>query len=159
MSAIPYEDIENPDRYQCFVVFEPSSVRINVADEHLEGEAVYDLYNDFMTQLVMKEQTIKEKILHNRLSKVGHMLELLQDYDGVILTKFFDRIWRRYAYVSHLGESMFDLKTFVEYFPEYKADVSSLIATRYDESEDEFGDGVDDGVDDDAVDDVSDEID
>lgn len=152
MDKLPFSDVENAGRYQCFVVFEPASIRINDADVLLIGDQVREMYDKFMMNLVSREQTMTERILHNRLAKIGSMLDLLQSYDNVIVTRFFDRIWRRYSYVSHLGELFVDLETYVDYFPEYKDDCSQLLATRFDESSD-----FDDESDDDDSDDNSDE--
>ena len=138
MDIVPYSAINNPDRHQCFVIFDPSASRVHPADILFQGDKVREIYNQFMLQLISKNQTIKEKILHNRLSKIGNMLDLLQSYENVVIAKFFDRIWRRYSYISHLGENFLDLNTFVQYFPEYKANCSDLMALRYDEEDGEF---------------------
>lgn len=160
MDKLPFDDIENAGRHQCFVVFEPASIRINDADVLLIGDQVRDMYDNFMMQLVSREQTMTERILHNRLAKIGSMLDLLQTYDNVIVTRFFDRIWRRYSYVSHLGELFVDLETFVDYFPEHKGDCSQLLATRFDEGgefdDDDDNDDDDDDDSDDNTDDASD---
>ena len=136
MDKLTFDDVENAGRHQCFVVFEPASIRINDADVLLIGDQVLEMYDKFMMNLVSREQTMTEKILHNRLAKIGSMLDLLQSYDNVIVTRFFDRIWRRYSYVSHLGELFVDLETYVDYFPEHKDDCSQLLATRFDQSND-----------------------
>jgi hypothetical protein len=154
MDKLPFDDVENAGRHQCFVVFEPASIRINDADVLLIGDQVREMYDNFMMNLVSREQTMTERILHNRLAKIGSMLDLLQSYDNVIVTRFFDRIWRRYSYVSHLGELFVDLETYVDYFPEHKSDCSQLVATRFDESAD-----FDDDDDNDDSDDDSDESD
>ena len=45
-------------------------------------------------------------------------VDLLTVYDNVIVTKFFNRIWKRYAYVSNLGESFMDLSSLGAYVPD-----------------------------------------
>jgi hypothetical protein len=96
---------EVPDsRFQCFIIFEPASSRISPADMMLKGHQVREFYDQFLDYLLSQEkQELKDQILLNRLSKIGQMLELLHNFDKVIISKFFDRIWRRYAYISHLG--------------------------------------------------------
>lgn len=135
MEKVLYSDVENPGRYQSFVVFEPASVRISDADVLYQGDDVRRIYDMMINTLISKEHTIKEKILHNRLAKIGNMLDLLQSYDNVIITRFFDRIWRRYAYVSHLGEAFLDFGTFFDYVPEAKTDAAQYLALRYDREE------------------------
>jgi acetyl/propionyl-CoA carboxylase alpha subunit len=129
---ILYSDVVNPGRYQSFVVFEPASVRISDTDILYQGDDVRRVYDDLIQKLISKEHTIKEKILHNSLSKIGNMLDLLNSYDNVIITRFFDRIWRRYSYISHLGEAFLNYETYVDYVPEAKNDASKFLALRYD---------------------------
>lgn len=127
------KDIECSDRYNCFIVFEPASLRVHHSDILLQGEEVQTLYDELTDRLVAKEFTIKEQILHNRLSKVGNMLELIQNYENVIVSRFFDKIWRRYSYISHLGENFLDLDTLIHFFPEKEKELEDLIAQRYDD--------------------------
>lgn len=140
MDILPYSQVSNPERHQCFVIFDPSASRVHPADIMFQGEKVREIYSQFMDQLISKPHTIKEKILHNRLAKIGNMLELLQSYENVVISRFFDRIWRRYSYISHLGENFLDLQTFVEYFPEYKDNCTDLLALRFDDEDGEFDD-------------------
>ena len=144
MDNVLYEDLDFPERYQSFVVFDPASIRIQDSDILFIGNDVKKVFDSFMNTLVSKEQTMKEKIFHNRLQKVSSMLSLLQSFDNVLITRFFDRIWRRYSYVSQLGESFIDLATYVDYFPESKKNISSLMATRQDRSDDFDEDSDDD---------------
>lgn len=129
--------LETPGRFQSFIVFEPASVRISDSDIFILGKDVQSFYDQFMEKVLSKELTIKEQILQNKVSKIGNMLELLQKYDQVLITKFFDRIWRRYSYVSHLGESYLDLETFLAYFPSYKDKLEDIIALRFDVGDDD----------------------
>ena len=155
MEKVLYSDIENPSRHQSFVVFEPASVRISDADILYQGDDVRRVFDGFIEQLISKEHTIKEKILHNRLSKIGNMLDLLQTHDNVIITRFFDRIWRRYSYVTHLGEAFLDFETFTAYVPEGKENVSEFLALRYDRGDSlEEGPEVGDSVENDSGDDA-----
>ncbi len=131
--------VETPERYQCFVVFDPASIRVPDADILLIGKDVVDLYESVIEKVSDQTDDIKMKIILNRLQKIGNMIDLLQVYDQVIISRFFDRIWRRYAYISHLGESFFDLKTFTEFFPDYIKKGDDLIADRLDMSRKSIG--------------------
>ena len=62
------------------------------------------MYEQVMERISHDINDIKIKILYNRFQKIGHMLDLLNTYDNVIISKFFDRIWRRYSHITHLGE-------------------------------------------------------
>ena len=74
----------------------------------------------------------------------------------LFITKFFDRIWRRYSYVSHLGESFLDLKTFLEFFPEYNTR-NDILAQRVDIDSQSFDEeATDDDDNDESADDDSD---
>ena len=130
---------EVPDvRFQCFIIFEPASARISPVDVMFRGVKVKEFYDQFLDYLLSQEKhELKDQILLNRLSKIGQMLELLQHYDKVVVSKFFDRIWRRYSYISHLGEHLFDMETFFKCFPEHKKTKEEIVAQRRDE-EDEF---------------------
>ena len=149
------EEVEFLDRYQCFFVFEPGSIRISDNDILFIGDDIKTMYNDVLEKVSMNDD-IKHKILLNKLQKIGNMIDLLASYDNVIITKFFDRIWRRYSYVSHLGESFLDLKTFLEFFPEYNTR-NDILAQRVDIDSQSFEEeATDDDDDEDSNDDDSD---
>ena len=99
---------ENMHRFQSFIVFEPASSRINESDVLIRGDKIQEMYEELAWKL-HDSQSIKDLTLKNRLAKVGQMLDLLVVYDNVIITKFFDRIWRRYSYVSNISEAFLDL--------------------------------------------------
>lgn len=131
-------DIEH--RFQTFIIFEPASSRIPELDVLVSGPKVKELYDQLMDHLFY-DNSLKAQIIQNRVSKIGQMMELLKSMDHVVLSKFFDRIWRRYSYISNMGEPFLDLATFVQYFPEYGEDKPSLLAQRIDdEDEDNIGD-------------------
>ena len=109
--------IEIPKRYQCFVVFDPASVRVSDNDILVIGDKVTELFDKVYEQVFSNHDDIKMKILMNNFQKIGNMLDLLQSTDNVLISKFFDRVWRRYSYISHLGESFLDLQTFLTFFP------------------------------------------
>ncbi|RAP35074.1 hypothetical protein DID80_06870 [Candidatus Marinamargulisbacteria bacterium SCGC AAA071-K20] len=132
MNLFEEKDGSYVSRMQSFIIFEPASIRVNDEDILFRGEEIVKFYEDFMDKIEASGNDIQEQILSNRLSKIGHMLDLIQNFEDVIVSKFFDRIWRRYAYISHLGESFIDLKTFLTYFPEYDKQDSNLVANRFD---------------------------
>ena len=72
------------------------------------------------------------------------MLDLLDSYDNLIITKFFDRVWRRYSYVSHLGESFLKLGMFLDFFPTFDSKQDTIVAKRIDEAVKEFEESEDD---------------
>ena len=152
MSSIKTE-LSNLARYQCFFVFEPASIRISDNDIFLIGKQVRDMFDDVYHQVSENEDDIKMKILSNNIQKIGNMLDLLPSYDNVIITRFFDRIWRRYSYVSHLGESFLDLNTFLKLVPDYDSKKDLVIAQRIDINYDQFEEDNDDDDDDDDDDD------
>ncbi len=123
---------ENTTRYQNFIVFDPNSVRVLDSDIYLIGDDVKKQF-DLLYSRLNASQSIGHQILENRLGKIGQMLELVSNYDQVIITKYFDRVWKRYAYISNLGESFLNFPTFAEYFPKEAANVDNVIADRVDE--------------------------
>jgi hypothetical protein len=118
-------------RFQNFIVFDPSSSRINEQDILFQGYEVQEIFDKLQDKLSSKSD-IKTQIIQNKMAKIGQMLELLANYDNIIISKFFDRVWRRYAYISNLGENFLEIKTFLECFPEYKEDKMAIIAKRID---------------------------
>ena len=126
------KDIEDKSRYQSFIIFEPASLRVSSDDILFSGQEAKDVYEMFMSKLIKKELTLKEKTLYNRLSKLGTMLDLLQSDSNLIITKFFDRIWKRYSYISHLGEIFVDMTVYLDYFDDSLKKDTSLVALRYD---------------------------
>jgi len=120
--------------YQNFIVFEPSSLRISELDVLYRGDAVVEEFERILNAIHKSNEGLKMEILHNRLVKIEHMLELLQSRENVLITRFFARIWRRYGAVSHLGESLLDYETYLLFFPEYKKSSDKLLATRFDET-------------------------
>jgi hypothetical protein len=63
------------------------------------------------------------------------MLDLLNSCENVIITKFFDKIWKRYLSISNLGEGLIDLGSYMQCFPEKKDQIQSLIGNRSDGEE------------------------
>ena len=133
---------ENEPRFQSFIVFEPSSARINDKDILISGDEILEYYEDVVAEL-SQEDSLSNNILLNRLNKIGQMLDLLTSYDGLVMTKFFDRIWRRYSYVSNIGELFIDLPTFTQTFPERSKEKLSLLAQRIDDNDEDEKPGSD----------------
>ena len=130
------QDIDALDRYNCFIVFEPASLRIHDQDIMFLGKDVQPFFDKLFQPLFKSQEGLREEMLFNRLSKFSQMLELVVNKEQLVVTKFFDRIWRRYGYVSHLGEVLFSLEDLLAYFPEYKKD-GMIIADRSLQSEDD----------------------
>jgi len=137
-------------RFISFIVFEPASARINELDTLLMGPDVVTMYRDLMDHLY-REDTIKTQIILNRIGKIGQMIDLLRSHDHIVISKFFDRVWRRYSYISNIGEPFLDLSTFVRFFPTYADDRLTLLAQRIDDEDDEFEGGASRGGSDDPA--------
>jgi hypothetical protein len=105
--------------YYNFVIFEPSSFRIEESDILCRGKEILDIHGQVLDKLAQKN-SIKDNIIFNRIKKIDMMLDLVKDFDNIILTKFLNKIWRRYLYFSNLGENFLDINTFLETFPKYK---------------------------------------
>ena len=134
------------------MVFEPASQRIQDQDVLLRGPEILDLFETVYAQVNMSSE-LKLQILNNRLSKIRQMLDMFKVPDDLILTKFFDKVWRRYAYVSNIGELFLDLPTFISFLPDLSKDKSSLYALRLDDLDDDTQDDEDDESEDDESED------
>ena len=145
-------DIAPLDRFQSFIVFEPASIRISDNDILYIGNNVQTVFDETFEKVSLLQNDIKMKILLNKFQKLGNMLSLLESHDNVIITKFFDRIWRRYSYVSHLGESFFSLDVFLDFFPKFDNQADTIIAQRIDAHVDEFDEDEDEDEDEDDTD-------
>ncbi|MGE4169201.1 MAG: hypothetical protein AB7F28_00590 [Candidatus Margulisiibacteriota bacterium] len=130
----------NETRCQNFIVFEPAASRISELDILITGERVREIAEELMIK-VAGDESLPAVTIQNRLAKIGQMMDLLETYDGLIITKFFDRIWRRYSHVSNLGELFLDMKTFLEFFPQYGINPDIIMAQRLDMEDEMEGDG------------------
>ncbi|MBI59783.1 hypothetical protein CL657_01030 [bacterium] len=148
-------DITTLDRFQSFIVFEPASIRISDNDILYIGNNVQTIFDETFEKVSLLQNDIKMKILLNKFEKIGNMLSLLESNDNVIITKFFDRIWRRYSYVSHLGESFFSLDVFLDFFPQFDTESEKVIAQRIDANVDQFDEEDDDDEDEDEDEDTN----
>jgi|GEM_PF-999887 len=127
-------------RFLCFIVFEPASYRINELDTLLTGPEVVGMYRQLMDHLY-RDNTLKNQIILNRIGKIGQMIDLLKSHEGIVISKFFDRVWRRYSYISNIGEPFLDLSNFLAFFPDYGSDRLALLAQRIDDDDDDFEGG------------------
>ena len=91
------EEKENPDDFVSFIVFEPASLRIPDNDLLLIGDQVTDLFSQVMNSSNY-ENNLQDQILLNRLQRIEMMIDLLKSNNGLILTKFLNKIWRRYSF-------------------------------------------------------------
>ena len=128
--------IDVAERYNCFIVFEPASLRVHDQDILFLGDDVYDFFKLIFDPIQASQSSLKEETLFNRLSKFSQMLDMVTNPKQVVVTRFFDRIWRRYGYVSHLGEVLFSLDDLLHYHSKFAKD-SSIIADRHLINEDE----------------------
>ena len=76
------------------------------------------------------------------------MIDLLKSNNGLILTKFLNKIWRRYSF-SNLGELFITQKDLARLVPDYKFNETILdrvveAEEEIENSEDETEDGEDD---------------
>ena len=146
------EEEENPDTFVSFIVFEPASLRIPDNDLLLLGDDVTNLFENVM-QSEKFEANIQDQILINRLQRIEMMIDLLKSNDGLILTKFLNKIWRRYAFFSNLGELFITVKDLKRLAPDFKFN-NTMILDRVVESDEPIEDTSDEGSDD-TTDDTS----
>jgi len=132
------EEIEalNLERFQNFIIFEPASQRVKDIDILMRGEEIYEIFLKVEASLE-EENSLELQIMKNRLSKIRKMLDLVIDFENIVMTKFFDRIWKRYSYLSNLGETFLDITTFLKVLPAYQDYPVPIIATRLDEENEE----------------------
>jgi hypothetical protein len=136
---------ETESRFQSFVLFEPSSSRVSELDILVRGEAVKDMFDTVLDRL-SDDDSLKTQIIRNKLAKINQMLGLLTTYEHVVISRFFDRIWRRYGYISNISEPFLDLKTFLQFFPEYKGKQDQFLAQRLDDEDEEDMEGSSEGA-------------
>ena len=148
------EEKENPDDFISFIVFEPASLRIPDNDLLLIGDQVTDLF-DKVINSSNYNNNIQDQILLNRLQRIEMMLDLLKSNNGLILTKFLNKIWRRYSFFSNLGELFINQKDLKRLVPDYKFNESTILdrVVEADESIEDSDDNEDDGNDNEETDD------
>ena len=125
---------ENPDEYISFIVFEPASIRIPDNDLLLVGDRVEELF----TQVINSEKfnnSIQDEIILNRLNRINMMITLLKNKDGLILTKFLNKIWRRHAFFSNLGELFITKGDLQRLAPDFEFSEDIILSRVVDEDE------------------------
>lgn len=134
------KDIE--PRFHNFILFEPSSLRLPDQDILFLGSEVTEYYYDVIDKVDL-DDSLKSQIIKNRISKIGQMIYLLKSDSQLIMTKFFDNVWKRHNFVSNLGEYFLDFPTFKAMFPEVIKTNKDLFALRNDTEEDQEEDNND----------------
>ena len=94
---------EDDSKFITYLVFEPASLRIPDNDLLLVGDQVIDLFTKVMEKASL-ETSLEDQILLNRLTRIEMMTDLLKSNNGLIMTKFLNKIWKRHSFFSHLGE-------------------------------------------------------
>jgi len=116
------------DRFNNFIIFEPPITRIEQAHVLITGqkavEMIYRLYFE-----LKKQHSLQSLIIMNRLCAILKTLDLIANFDSLIITKFYDRLRREYSTISHIGERIIDCESFIHVFSEY--DMSDLVIQRY----------------------------
>ena len=108
----------------------------------LVGDQVSDLFQQVMSSGKF-ENNIQDQILMNRLQRIEMMLDLLKTNNGLILTKFLNKIWRRYSFFSNLGELFITQKDLKRFVPDYTF-TEKLVLDKIVESEEDVEDDDDD---------------
>ena len=83
----------------------------------MRGQEIYDTFFEAYEQ-IQRCEDIKAQIICHRLDKVANMLEMVKNYDTMILTKFFNKVWKRYYTMSENGEQFLDLSLFKQTLPD-----------------------------------------
>ncbi len=125
---------ENPDEYISFIVFEPASIRIPDNDLLLVGDRVEELFS----QVINSEKfnnSLQDEIILNRLNRINMMITLLKNKDGLILTKFLNKIWRRHAFFSNLGELFITKGDLHRLAPDFEFSEDIILSRVVDEEE------------------------
>ncbi|MBT5855973.1 hypothetical protein HOH87_04985 [bacterium] len=118
-----------------FIIFEPASHRIPETDILLQGDEVRELFDRVMMQIGY-DTSLETRTLANRLNRIQMMLDLVKSYDNIIISKFLNKVWKRYAYFSNLGEMFLNIDEYTSFLPEFKGDDSKLIVQRIESEED-----------------------
>ena len=110
---------EDDSKFITYLVFEPASLRIPDNDLLLVGDQVIDLFTKVMEKASL-ETSLEDQILLNRLTRIEMMTDLLKSNNGLIMTKFLNKIWKRHAFFSHLGELFITKGDLDRFAPDYK---------------------------------------
>ena len=101
-----------------------------------QGEEAKQLF-DRVFAIISTHTDIKSKIIYNRLNRVKMMLSLVKSFDNLILTKFVNKVWRRYGFFSHLGEMFLTLDELIHYLPEFEKKREAITLSRTSTFEDD----------------------
>ncbi|MBL6723016.1 MAG: hypothetical protein ISQ13_03290 [Candidatus Margulisbacteria bacterium] len=149
------EQEENPDEYISFIVFEPASLRIPDNDLLFMGDEVSKLFKKVVSSNHF-ESNIQDQTLMNRLQRIEMMVDLLKSNNGLIMTKFLNKIWRRYSFFSNLGELFISVKDMKRLAPDFKFNEQMVLDRVIETDDTPDDDSSDDDNDNDSSDDSDD---
>lgn len=112
-----------------FVVFEPASQRIEETDVLLKGDEIRALFDQIYHQ-VSRGDSLQEQTIYNRFARLKMMLDLVKPTDEILITKFLNKVWRRHAFFSNLGELFLTLGDLSHYDTSYDIEDEALILPR-----------------------------
>ena len=115
MSKIKFNHTDD-SQFHNFIIFDDTWLRIGEHEIIMRGQEIYDTFFDAYDQ-IRRCDDIKAQIICHRLDKVANMLEMVKNYDTMILTKFFNKVWKRYYTMSENGEQFLDLSLFKQTLP------------------------------------------
>ena len=110
-------DFTNDSNFHNFIIFDDTWLRIGEHEIIMRGQEIYDTFFEAYEQ-IQNCDDIKAQIICHRLDKVANMLEMVKNYDTMILTKFFNKVWKRYYTMSENGEQFLDLSLFKQTLPD-----------------------------------------
>lgn len=116
--------------YVSMICFEPASLRVPEDDILFMGPKVREIFDQIYFNLQQDTQSLKTQILLNRFNKISMMLGLVKSYDDVVITKFLDKVWKRYAFFSNLGEVFIELDNFVKFLPDFDKNDQGIYVQR-----------------------------
>ena len=116
--------------YVNLICFEPAALRVPEDDILFMGPKVPEVFDQIYFTLQQDAESLKTQILLNRFNKISMMLGLVKSYDDVVITKFLDKVWKRYSFFSNLGEVFIELDDFVNILPDYDKNDQGLYVQR-----------------------------
>ena len=116
--------------YVNLICFEPAALRVPENDILFMGPKVREVFDTIYLNLQQDTSSLKTQILLNRFNKISMMLGLVKSYDEVVITKFLDKVWKRYAFFSNLGEVFIEIDHFAKFFPDYDKNDQGLYVQR-----------------------------
>lgn len=116
--------------YVSLICFEPAALRVPEDDILFMGPKVREVFDQIYFTLQQDAESLKTQILLNRFNKISMMLGLVKSYDDVVITKFLDKVWKRYSFFSNLGEVFIELNDFVNILPDYDKNDQGLYVQR-----------------------------